>query len=337
MIKTASSASPDEESDEYDVKPLQEACLRFSKTQQAEPDINKATERVREYAIQIFQSALSARVIVITMERDELNERAHHASERLKAIELQERNTLPYESVPEIRKTGSSNKIPFVQWDLNDRIVFVLSLTGLVCLLPAASFNVVASIMGQGMPVFLDNPWLAVGLSFLLPTGSLAIHSLGDLLPSGRARYRYMLSTLSVTAVVLLAWVTLFSENFPIAAGAMPFEILEQQSTASSAGPAFTFTQLAGEMLAGASLFLVVGHVLRKYTPEAVIRVPEMIQVAQEKATVRAVYEAVQKRLREVHALEKRMEACKQCFIMEQVALFLSLRRRWDDTNPLTQ
>lgn len=334
MTKTA---TPDEESDEYLIKPLQEACLKFSMTQQTEPDMNKATERVREYAAQIHASALKDRAIAIPMEIEELEERAHHASERLKAIELQERNTLPYEKVPEIRKTGSSNKIPFVQWDLNDLIVFVLCLAGLLCLLPAASFNVYAAIMAQGIPVFLDNPWLAVGLSFLLPVGSLSIHSLGDLLPTDRARYRYMLGTLSVTAVVLLAWVTLFSENFPIAAGAMPFEIFEQQSTASSTGPAFTFTQLAGEMLAGASLFLVVGHVLRKYTPETVIRVPEMIQLAQEKATLRAVYESVQKRLRDAHALQKRMEACKQCFILEQIARFQALRRRWDDTNPLAQ
>lgn len=332
MTKTA---SPDEESDEYLVKPLREAVMSFIRTQLNEPDINKATDRVREYAAQIFGSALTPRGIAIPMEIEELKERARHASERLEAMELKERNTSPYERVPEIRKTGSSNKIPFVQWDLNDRIVFALCLTGLLCLLPAASFNVYAAIMAQGIPVFLDNAWLAVGLSFLLPAGSLAIHSLGDLLPSDRARYRYMLGTLSVTAVMLLAWVTLFSENFPIAAGAVSFELPQQQGGASSAGPAFTFTQLAGEMLAGASLFLVVGHVLRKYTPESVIRVPEMIQIAQEKATLRAVYEAVQKRLREAHALEKRMEACKQCFILEQVALFLSLRRRWDETNPL--
>lgn len=332
MSKTANS---DEESDEYLMKQVREASMRFARTVQSEPNSKDSINSVREHAAQNFDRVYVSKVISLNLEIEELDERANHASERLKEIERQERSTPSYQTVPEIRKVGSSSKIPFAQWDLKDRIVFVLCLVGVLCLLPAASFNVFASIMAQGIPVFLDNSWLAVGLSFLLPSGSLAIHSLGDLLHSDRARYRYMLGTLSVTAVVLLAWVTLFSENFPIAAGAVTFELPEQQSSASSTGPAFTCTQLAGEMLAGASLFLVVGHVLRRYTPESVIRVPEMIQLAQEKATLRAVNEAAQKRCREAHADKAKIEASKQCFITEQVALFQSLRRRWDDTNPL--
>ncbi len=311
--------------------------MTFMRTILTDPNIEKATKLVETFARQSFERVHAAKVTALTLEIEELDERAHHATERLKAIELQERNTPSYQTVPEIRKNGSSNKITFAQWDLKDRIVFVLCLMGVLCLLPAASFNVFASIMAQSMPVFINQPWLAVGLSFLLPSGSLAIHSLGDLLHSDRARYRYMLGTLSITAVVLLAWVTLFSDNFPIAAGAVVIEMPELQSGASSTGPAFTFTQLAGEMLAGASLFLVVGHVLRKYTPESVIRVPEIIQLAQEKATLRAVCEAAQKRRRDAHADKAQIDAGKQCFITEQVALFQSLRRRWDDSNPLSQ
>ena len=311
--------------------------MTFMRTILTDPNIEKATKLVETFARQSFERVHAAKVTALTLEIEELDERANHASERLKAIELQERSTPSYQTVPEIRKPGSSNKITFAQWDLKDRFVFVLCLMGVLCLLPAASFNVFAAIMAQGIPVFLDNSWLAVGLSFLLPSGSLAIHSLGDLLHSDRARYRYMLGTLSITAVVLLAWVTLFSDNFPIAAGAVVIEMPDPQSSASSTGPAFTFTQLAGEMLAGASLFLVVGHVLRKYTPETVIRVPEIIQIAQGKVTLRAVCEAAQKRRRDVHADKAQIEASKQCFITEHVALFQSLRRRWDETNPLSQ
>lgn len=330
-------ADPNEESDEELRDQSRRTIMTFMRTVLTDPNLEQATKSVETFARQSFEHVRAAKVTALTLEIEELDERAHHASERLKAIELQERNTPSYQTVPEIRKDGSSNKITFAQWDLKDRIVFVLCLMGVFCLLPAASFNVFASIMAQGIPIFLDQPWLAVGLSFLLPSGSLAIHSLGDLLHSDRARYRYMLGTLAITAVVLLAWVTLFSDNFPIAAGAVVIEMPEPQSSVSSTGPAFTFTQLAGEMLAGASLFLVVGHVLRKYTPETVIRVPEIIQIAQEKVTLRAVSEAAQKRRRDAHADKAQIEASKQCFITEQVALFQSLRRRWDDTNPLSQ
>lgn len=331
------SADPHERSEEALMEQSRRSLIAFMRTVLSDPNIEKAAKLVDTFAKQVFERVHAAKVTVLTLEIEELDERAKHASDRLKEIERQERNTPSYQTVPQIRKDGSSNKITFAQWDLKDRIVFVLCLMGVFCLLPAASFNVFASIMAQGIPVFLNQPWLAVGLSFLLPSGSLAIHSLGDLLHSDRARYRYMLGTLSITAVVLLAWVTLFSDNFPIAAGAVVIEMPEPQSGASSTGPAFTFTQLAGEMLAGASLFLVVGHVLRKYTPESVIRVPEIIQLAQEKATLRAVCEAAQKRRRDAHADKAQIDAGKQCFITEQVALFQSLRRRWDDSNPLSQ
>ena len=239
-------ADPHEGNDENLMEQSRRTIMTFMRTVLTEPSADKAIKSVEIFASQIFERVHAAKIAALTLEMEELDERAHHASERLKAIELQERNTPSYQAVPEIRKAGSSNKIPFAHWDLKDRIVFVLCLMGVLCLLPAASFNVFAAIMAQGIPVFLDNSWLAVGLSFLLPSGSLAIHSLGDLLHSDRARYRYMLGTLSITAVVLLAWVTLFSDNFPIAAGAVVIEVPELQSGASSTGSAFTFTQLAG-------------------------------------------------------------------------------------------
>ena len=336
-MKMNKPGEPVKDDDQELMQQSRRTIMAFMRTVLTDPNIDRGIKLVETFAKQVFERVHAAKVTVLTLEIEELDERAHHASERLMEIERQERNTPSYQTVPEIRKGGLSNKICFAQWDLKDRIVFVLCLIGVLCLLPAASFNVFAAIMAQGIPVFLDNSLLAVGLSFLLPSGSLAIHSLGDLLHSDRARYRYMLGTLSITAVVLLAWVTLFSDNFPIAAGAVVIEMPDPQGGAPSTGPAFTFTQLAGEMLAGASLFLVVGHVLRKYTPETVIRVPEIIQIAQEKSTIRAVCEAAQKRRREAHADKAQIEASKQCFITEQLALFQSLRRRWDDSNPLSQ
>jgi hypothetical protein len=327
---------PHEESDEETMEKLRRSELTFHRMVLTHPDKQEAVKLVEEHAGQNYDRAYAAEREVLTLESEELDAQANHAAERLRESERQERSTDSYATVPEVRKTGVSTKVPFNQWDPKDRLVGVLSGTGLSCLLPAASFNVFAAVMAQGIPVFLDHPWLAVGVSFLLPSGALAIHSIGDLLSSDRARHRYMLGTLSITAVVLVAWVKLFSDNFQIGAGAVDFESLVQQSVAAFTSTAFTFCQLFGELMAGASLFLILSHVLRRYTLDTTIQKPDMTRIMQENRMYRALCETAQKRSKGPRGRMAQIAAMRRCYITEQVALFLALRRRFDESNPLS-
>ncbi len=327
---------PHEKSDEETMEKLRRSDMAFHRTVLTLPTEQEAAKLVEEHAGQNFDRAYAAEREALTLESEEFDAQAKHAAERLRESERQERSTDSYATVPEVRKTGASTKVSFDQWDLKDRLVFVLCLMGLVFLLPAASFNVFSAVMAQGIPVFLDHQWLAVGVSFLLPSGSLAIHSLGDLLHNDRARHRYMLGMLSVTAMVLVAWVMLFSLSFPFGAGAVDFETLGQQSTASSTSGAFTFSQLFGELMATASLFLVLGHVLRRYTSDTTIQKPDMTRIMQENRMYRALCETAQKRSKGPRGRMAQIAAMRPCYITEQVALFLALRRRFDESNPLS-
>lgn len=326
---------PYKKHDKEIMEELRRSDMAFQRTVLTLPNEKEAVELVEDHAGQNFDRAYAAEREDLTLETQELDAQVKHAAERLRESERLERRTDSYLTVPEVRKTGTSTKVPFAQWDLKDRLVFVLSLMGLLFLLPAASFNVFSAVMAQGIPTFLDHPWLGVGVAFLLPSGSLAIHSLGDLLHNDRARHRYMLGTLSITAVVLVAWVILFSINFPLGAGAVDFETLGQQSTASSTSGAFTFSQLFGELMATASLFLVLGHVLRRYTSDTTIQKPDMTRIMQENKMHRVLCETAQKRSRGPSARMAQIVAMRPCYVTEQRALFLALRRRFDESNPL--
>ncbi len=326
---------PYKKHDKEIMEELRRSDIAFQRTVLTLPNDKEAVKLVEDHAGQNFDRAYAAEREDLTLEIQELDAQANHAAERLRESERLERKTDSYLTVPEVRKTGTSSKVPFSQWDLKDRIVLGSSLMGASFLLPAASFNVFAAVMAQGIPVFLDHPMLAVGISFLLPAGSLAIHSLGDLLQTDRARHRYMLGTLSITTVVLVAWVKLFSDNFQIGAGAVDFESLVQQSVAAFTSSAFTFSQLFGELMAGASLFLILSHVLRRYTSDTTIQKPDMTRIMQENKMHRVLCETAKKRSRGPHARMAQIGAMRSCYITEQVALFLALRRRFDESNPL--
>lgn len=323
------------ERDEKARRKLRASALADIRMLLPHPNAREATRMVGELTGKRFDEEYAGEIAALNLERAHRDERADHAKEHLKECERQERNTASYETVPEVRKTGSQSRIHFAKWDLKDQIFSPLSLFALLLLLPAASFNVFAAVMSQGSSTFLTNPWLAVGLSILLPAGSLAVHSLGDYLPSDRARHRYMLGTLSFTAVVLLAWVVLFSGNFIIGSGGLDLETLGQLANSASADRAFTLTQLLGELLVSVSLFVQLGHTLRRYTGETTIRKPEMAEVAREKKLRAALHDVAQEGCKQPHVRTAQIAAMRQCHVAEQKVRYEAFRKRFDETSPL--
>ncbi len=299
------------------------------------PNAKEATKMVEGLTGKRFDEEYAGETAALNLERADRDERADYAKAHLKECEQQERSTASYEVVPEVRKTGSQNKIPFDKWDRKDQIFSPLALIALVLLLPAASFNVFAAVMSQGVSTFVQNPWLAVGLSILLPAGSLAVHSLGDYLPSDRARHRYMLGTLSATAVVLLVWIVLFSDIFIIGSGSLDFETLGQLANSSSTDRAFTLAHLLGELLVSVSLFVQLGHTLRRYTGETTIRKPEMAEVAREKKLREGLHDAARERCKQPQVRTAQIAAIRQCHVTEQKLRYEAFRRRFEETSPL--
>jgi len=327
------SDEPHRERDQQIRETLRASSVQFIRTLLTHPKLRQARKWIEFHADQEFDRAYAPEIQDVALHCEEMNERIARRRKELHKKERQERHTRSYSKVAQIRSGARSQDIPYWDWTLKDRIVFLLMIILMILVLGAGSANVFSGIIMSGHPVFLEHPILAVNLSFLLPGGSAAIHVLGDLLERDRSRHRYTLALLSVTALSLFAWAVLFAKNFQISATHIDWDALGQES--SPVASAFTFVQLLAEMLCGSCLFLGATHIHSRYSGDDVVRNPERDYLAQERKTIQAECDALHDRLRGLRGRLMQLWAMRQSHIAEQTALFLALRRRFEEVNPV--
>ena len=106
-MKMNKPGEPVKDDDQDLMEQSRRTLMAFMRTVLSDPNIEKAAKLVETFAKQVFERVHTAKVTELTLEIEELDERANHASERLRELERQERNTPSYQTVPEIRKAGS--------------------------------------------------------------------------------------------------------------------------------------------------------------------------------------------------------------------------------------
>lgn len=311
---------------------LRQSGELFNRSLLTHPSIKEAAKSAEGHAGDDFDKAYAGETEQLTQESDELDQRVGHSSQRILSLEKKESQTNASIKVSEMRGAGERKTIPFGHWDLKDQLVFPLALIFMFLVLGAGSANIFSAIMAQGQPIFLDNPILAIFLAFLLPGGSAAIHFLGDLLESDQSRHRYMLFILSLTAVALLAWTGLFAMNFPIGSDGLDLGSLEENSDPTST--AFTFVQLLAELLCGSSLFLVSAHIHSRYCSDSFIRTPESLDLAMQLGERLPVHEILKNKQSRVRGRLMQLRAMRGAHINEMVALYQSMRRRFEESAP---
>lgn len=309
--------------------------LAYINAEVANPNVKEAEKNVAIHAENDFGKHYAGEMEASSQECDALEEKLRGPAERLAENKKQERNTKSYSRVADLKGVTGNEPIPYKEWTLKDQMNFPLAIGLMILVLAAGSSNVYAAIMMRGEPVFIEHPILAVLLSFLLPCGSAAIHFLGEFLDSDRSRHRYTISLLSLTAVSMLAWVYLFSRNFQIGAPNNIFDTLAQDSDPTAVW--FTASQLGSEMLAGSCLFLGATHIYSRYSGDIITNNPESDYLTLERRTHESEYEALHNR--RIAALGRLMQlkAMKQAHIAEAVALFHTMRRRFEELSPVPQ
>lgn len=321
------------ERDELMRAELRPSGLAFIRPLLTHPDIKEATKLVKEHAGQEFDRAYAAEMEAVTLDCGEWDERADASRDELHDLEQQKKATNTHIKVSMLRGGGQQEKISFRQWDLKDQLVFPLTLVLMVLVLCAGAANVYSAIMAEAQPAFLEQPFLAIFLACLLPAGSVAIHSLGDLLPSDRSRERFMRAILFLTALFLFSWAILFGFNFQIGDDAIDFESLGEDT--DHIATAFTIVQLLAEMLCGTSLFLITGHIHSRYHGETTIHNPAFMTLREHISDLRPIRELDHKRRKEARGRLMQLRAMREAHITEQVALYVSMRRRFDESSPL--
>ena len=163
------------------------------------------------------------------------------------------------------RKHKSSKDDEPVPWRNYDVGLFFLAGSGGVLAAALGAGNLYANMIASMSPVFLETPALAMGLSMLMPLGSLSLKFASDYFPTSRNRKRYELSIFLATTGALVVWAYLFAQTFPGVAAPMDFDTL---LTGAQGGSSLVLAQLAVELLAGSSLWIAASGIYRKYQPD---------------------------------------------------------------------
>ncbi|MEO1149673.1 MAG: hypothetical protein AAFW83_01670 [Pseudomonadota bacterium] len=151
--------------------------------------------------------------------------------------------------------------IPFGEWNQYDKLIAGLSLFSSASLLGLGAVNVATTILASGIPVFLEQPYLAWMLSALVPAAALAVKSGYHLLDWDTSRKAYSLGMFGLSGVLIFIWIILFVFSFEGATADIDWDVLNgdftDQQDHSLVGKLRNAVQIIAEVVIGASLFLV--------------------------------------------------------------------------------
>lgn len=203
--------------------------------------------------------------------------------------------------------------------------LFFLSLALAVALIMGVS-NVVSAILSTGQPVFLDQPWLAVALGMILPTGALALEYVSHFFEFEKSRKRYTLAICTLTALLLLCWLVLFALIFPgMAATDISFSSVDEPDWKA---PLFTGVQTAAELFVSATLMLAIQEVLRKYSNTTIVDNPRWLELNKAANGFFDEYGKLVAKAGELAGRKAALEAQGRAFIEAKLAEFFAMHAR---------
>ena len=325
---------PDEEMKKEDATRLariRAACLPFLRMLVPHKDLKEAKALVKDKAGAEWQGEFGAERTALDLDAKEHEARCARESDAMTALEQQERNTKPYVKRAAAQDSTGTQGTLFGQWELKDQITIVFCVIALVLVMGAGMVNIHTNIQASGSPVFLENPWLSVMLSLLLPISASVTKFFVDMIETDRYRRLYIRFMFMFTLLTSIIWTGLFAQVYEGPAAGLDLDSLGETNSLASW---LTGCQLLLEGLVGASLFLMIGKLQSKYAPGTYARNTESLVVNEiikartpDYDASRALRNGTRARLVELEALEK-------AFVTEMGALYLTLRRRYEDSSP---
>ena len=319
---------PAKDEDEKKIVALRASGERHGRLLGPESDEKESLRLVEEHAGHDFDRVFGPETEVLQRELPQRDERASAVLEELRALEEKRRATQPYLIVSPGKRPGDKecSSLPWLVSPVHG--TFCASLIFMVFVVSAGAGNVFSAIQAEAIPVFLENPVLAVLLSCLLPSGSVALHSFAEFLETDRRRHQYNKLIAALTFVFLTIWAFAFGLNFQIGDDTLYAAPLNESVDKTSV--VFTIVQLMAELFCGTSLALIATHIHRRYTKDITIPNPESETLDRQIAQAKARYEPVQVRQRAWGRLAQ-LKAMRALHISERKAWFIAFRRRCEE------
>jgi len=246
-------------------------------------DTNEAIERARKKATLDYDSENISEIETL---RSEIKEK----SSRLKKYQKLEATlyTKLISTDQEVRLPPGQGKKLKDEEELRmsgkDKITVALTTIAAILTLFMGASNIYSNLMASGTIVFLEKQYLAIFISALLPTGSIALKYASNFMRLDSSRRRYAQCVYTCTILSLLAWTILFSMNFSGVSGGLDIDALLDDSGSENL---LVWIQIMAELLVGSALFLVIEDIMLKYNPEVVDVNPKYTQLQKKYASLK--------------------------------------------------
>lgn len=294
------------------------------------PDATEAAQLIEQQAGLTYDQKDGAELEQAKQEMNELNARWKASRATMEALEKKKAGTKRYTKSNAAHSGKNEGDVHWKDWQRKDQILLCFTLVFLIVAVFMGAGNVYANLMSSGNPVFINDPWLAVMLSTLLPIGSAAIKFVTNFMDYGRTRRRYALCIFGLTLIALVGWSILFAMNFTGVSGEIDWDSLGESS---SSGAALVWAQLTVELLAASALFLAAEDIYIRYAPDMYTENPEYLEIEKALANHTPAHEALRKDRAATHGRVVELSASRQAHINECVADFIALRGRFAAAN----
>lgn len=236
-------------------------------------------------------------------------------------------NTNRYIKSGTLHSVGGKNieDIRWKDWRRKDQVLLSLLI---FCLIIAAGLgmgNVYANLVASGNAVFIENPWIALMISALMPIASVSVKFVTNFLIYDTSLKLYAKCVYAATGIAFIFWGGLFGLTHSGVASGIDWDSFGETA---DLGFAFVWSQLLVEMLAASALFLAAEDIYMRYSTDVYVENLEYLELEKSVKEQRAAHEALREKRGQLHGRLVELEAQREAFINEKVVEFISLRAR---------
>lgn len=287
-------------------------------------DLKESAPIIAEEASNIFDVNNCGELGRLKLEQEEFDEMFSASKIRLKELQYK------LENAEQLSKSAPSGNAPPHRWDIRDIITysFAMILVPVVFLMGGA--NVYANLMASGQLVFIENPWIAVCLSCIVPAGSVALKFISNFFETYKTKKFYTMFIFGLTALIMLIWCIAFSLNFSGISGSIDWDSMGESK---GKGSLLVLTQLLAEILIGTALFLAADDIAQKHAQEPRSTELRNAQAAYDRHS--AKHEILRDKRNAIHALIIKLTAAKQSSINASLLDAHTFRARYNNANSI--
>jgi len=290
------------------------------------PDPQEAAKILAEQAGLDFDCGKGAEIEALKLDRIDLDERYKASHSRLKELETKRNSTKEF-----IKSAINGERQDFFQWKRLDQISMLVIYLSLLAVLVMSGANVYANLMASGEIIFLENPWIAISLSMLMPSGSVALKFLSGFFTNPATKRRYTLCLYISAAALLIAWMSAFALTFDGAASGIDWDNIGESD--GGKGALLVWLQLAAELSVAGALFMAAEDIHLKYAPDHFIQNSEFIESARALKAHNQDHEALKEKRNATHAKIIALEKSRQVHINEVLAAFFAAKSKLNAMN----